>query len=83
VPPEAYERAHRSWRAADRLAAAGRLYGRGTGVGAHRSVPVDAEDEAAHGLRLLRSHAGGAGAVLPVRQIRALLAVRANQLLAG
>ncbi|NEA51160.1 aromatic amino acid lyase, partial [Streptomyces sp. SID10815] len=40
-------------------------------------------DETGHGLRLLRSHAGGAGAVLPVRQIRAMLAVRANQLLAG
>ncbi|QKW29971.1 aromatic amino acid lyase [Streptomyces seoulensis] len=83
VPPEAWRRAHRSWRAAGRLAAAGRLYGRSTGVGAHRSVPVDARDETGHGLRLLRSHAGGAGAVLPVRQIRAMLAVRANQLLAG
>ncbi|MEW2297481.1 aromatic amino acid lyase [Streptomyces sp. NPDC006743] len=83
VPREALARAHRSWRAAGRLAAAGRLYGRGTGVGAHRSVPVDSRDEAEHGLRLLRSHAGGAGAVLPARQIRAMLAVRANQLLAG
>ncbi|WP_037858576.1 aromatic amino acid lyase [Streptomyces sp. NRRL S-340] len=83
VPREALARAHRSWRAAGRLAAGGRLYGRGTGVGAHRSVPVDSRDEAEHGLRLLRSHAGGAGAVLPARQIRAMLAVRANQLLAG
>ncbi|MFI2641008.1 aromatic amino acid ammonia-lyase [Streptomyces sp. NPDC018610] len=83
VAPEAFERAHRSWRAAGRLAGAGRLYGRGTGVGAHRSVPVDAREETGHGLRLLRSHAGGAGAELPVRQVRAMLAVRANQLLAG
>ncbi|WP_426568331.1 aromatic amino acid ammonia-lyase [Streptomyces canus] len=83
VAPEARERAVRSWRTAQRLAAAGRLYGRGTGVGAHRAVTVDADDETAHGLRLLRSHAGGAGALLPARQIRAMLAIRANQLLAG
>ncbi|MGW0870442.1 aromatic amino acid lyase [Streptomyces sp. NPDC002740] len=83
VAPEARERAGLSWRAAQRLAAAGRLYGRGTGVGAQRSVPVDEGDEAAHGLRLLRSHAGGAGVLLPARQVRAMLAVRANQLLAG
>ncbi|MDQ0584097.1 aromatic amino acid lyase [Streptomyces rishiriensis] len=83
VAPEARERAALSWRTAQRLAAVGRLYGRGTGVGAHRSVPVDEGDEAAHGLRLLRSHAGGAGAPLPARQVRAMLAVRANQLLAG
>ncbi|MFD3453834.1 aromatic amino acid ammonia-lyase [Streptomyces sp. NPDC058691] len=83
VSPDALDRARRSWRAAGRLAAAGRLYGRGTGVGAHRSVPVAAQDEAEHGLRLLRSHAGGAGAPLPARQVRAMLAIRANQLLAG
>ncbi|WP_330347998.1 aromatic amino acid lyase [Streptomyces sp. NBC_00582] len=83
VAPEARERAVRSWRAAQRLAAEGRLYGRGTGVGAHRSVTVEEGDESAHGLRLLRSHAGGAGALLPARQVRAMLAVRANQLLAG
>ncbi|MFE2513084.1 aromatic amino acid lyase [Streptomyces naganishii] len=83
VAPQALERARRSWLAAARLAAGGRLYGRGTGVGAHRSVPVDAHDETEHGLRLLRSHAGGAGAAVPVRQVRAMLAIRANQLLAG
>ncbi|MEU3280609.1 aromatic amino acid ammonia-lyase [Streptomyces antibioticus] len=83
VAPEARDRALRSWRAAERLAATGSLYGRGTGVGAQRSVPVDPHDERAHGLRLLRSHAGGAGALLPARQVRAMLAVRANQLLAG
>ncbi|MET9502575.1 aromatic amino acid lyase [Streptomyces sp. NPDC006622] len=81
--PEARERAVRSFHAGRRLAATGRLYGRGTGVGAHRAVSVDADDETAHGLRVLRSHAGGAGALLPARQIRAMLAIRANQLLAG
>ncbi|MGW7646991.1 aromatic amino acid ammonia-lyase [Streptomyces bobili] len=83
IAPEARERAVRSFRAGRRLAASGRLYGRGTGVGAHRAVSVDADDERAHGLRVLRSHAGGAGALLPARQVRAMLAIRANQLLAG
>ncbi|MEV5985363.1 aromatic amino acid ammonia-lyase [Streptomyces sp. NPDC052051] len=83
VPEAALERARRSWHTADRLARTGRLYGRGTGVGAHRSVTVTAGDETDHGRRLLRSHAGGAGALLPARQVRAMLAVRANQLLAG
>ncbi|MFI6930920.1 aromatic amino acid ammonia-lyase [Streptomyces sp. NPDC050287] len=83
LPAEARVRAERSWHTGRRLAATGRLYGRGTGVGAHRSVPVTTDDERRHGLRLLRSHAGGAGALLPARQVRAMLAVRANQLLAG
>ncbi|QNP69533.1 aromatic amino acid lyase [Streptomyces roseirectus] len=81
--PAARERAALSQLTARQLAASGRLYGRGTGVGANRSVTVDADDEHAHSLRLLRSHAGGAGALLPSRQVRAMLAVRANQLLAG
>lgn len=83
LPDAALDRAYRSWHAARRLAAAGRLYGRGTGVGAHRSIAVDQHDETDHGLRILRSHAGGAGALLPARPVRAMLAVRANQLLAG
>ncbi|WP_438287934.1 aromatic amino acid lyase, partial [Streptomyces niveus] len=37
----------------------------------------------AGGLRLLRSHAGAVGNPLPAREVRAMLAVRANQLLAG
>ena len=45
--------------------------------------PVPTEAAAEHGLRLLRSHAGAIGEELPARQVRALLAVRANQLLAG
>ncbi|MFG2121283.1 aromatic amino acid lyase [Streptomyces sp. NPDC048710] len=83
VDPSALDRLHRAREQADRLAAGGRWYGRGTGVGAHRSVPVDPADETAHGLRILRSHAGGAGPLLPPRQIRAMLTVRANQLLSG
>lgn len=83
VPPETYARAERSWHTARRLAATGPLYGRDTGVGAHRMVFVSDEDRVGQDLRLLRSHAGGIGALLPARHVRAMLAVRANQLLAG
>ncbi|MEV6018883.1 aromatic amino acid ammonia-lyase [Streptomyces sp. NPDC051997] len=79
----AMKRAEESWCAARRIAATGRVYGRSTGVGANRNEDVPTEAAADHGLRLLRSHAGAIGAELPARQTRAMLAVRANQLLAG
>ncbi|MEV0176543.1 aromatic amino acid ammonia-lyase [Streptomyces sp. NPDC050803] len=84
VPTDtALKRAARSWDAARQIAATGRVYGRSTGVGANRNVDVPTEAAAGHGLRLLRSHAGAIGEELPARQVRAMLAVRANQLLAG
>ncbi|BBB00095.1 putative histidine ammonia-lyase [Actinacidiphila reveromycinica] len=83
VPPEAYARAERSWHTARELAASGRIYGRDTGVGANRMVFLSDEDKDEQDLRLLRSHAGGVGALLPAREVRAMLAVRANQVLAG
>lgn len=76
-------RAEDSWNAARQIAATGRVYGRSTGVGANRNEDVPTEAAAGHGLRLLRSHAGAIGEELPARQVRAMLAVRANQLLAG
>lgn len=54
-------------------------YGRTTGVGANKSARVAGEDDR-HGLRLLRSHAVDAGERLPDRTVRAMLAVRLNQL---
>ncbi|WP_210588224.1 aromatic amino acid ammonia-lyase [Streptomyces sp. GESEQ-35] len=80
---DAMKRAEESWDAARRIAATGRVYGRSTGVGANRNEDIPTEAAAGHGLRLLRSHAGGIGDELPARQVRAMLAVRANQLLAG
>lgn len=80
---EATKRMTESWDAARRIAATGRVYGRSTGVGANRNEDVPTEAAAEHGLRLLRSHAGAIGEELPARQVRAMLAVRANQLLAG
>ena len=53
------------------------------GVGANRMIFVGEEEKADQDLRLLRSHASGIGELLPARQVRAMLAVRANQILAG
>ena len=80
---DAMKRVEESWNAAREIAAWGRVYGRSTGVGANRNEDVPTEAAADHGLRLLRSHAGAIGAELPADQVRAMLAVRANQLLAG
>jgi histidine ammonia-lyase len=59
------------------------VYGVTTGVGAFRARAVPPRDRADHQLRLLRSHACGAGRPLPVDQVRAAMAVRANQICAG
>lgn len=61
--------------------ATGPVYGRTTGVGANREFSV--VDSAEHGLRLLRSHTGGAGPLVAPELARALLLVRLNQLAAG
>jgi histidine ammonia-lyase len=73
-------RAAQSAQAAQRITRVRPVYGRTTGVGANR---VQAVQDEGHGLRLLRSHAGGIGAPVPVREVRAMLLVRTNQLLAG
>lgn len=77
----ARQRAAESCRTALEVAARRPAYGRTTGVGANRSVTVADDDD--HGLRLLRSHAGGAGGWLPREDVRAMLVVRLNQLAAG
>ena len=56
-----------------------RAYGRTTGVGFNRTTAVS-EDDTEHGMRLLRSHAVEVGAPIPAEQVRAMLAVRLNQL---
>ncbi|NUJ89761.1 aromatic amino acid lyase [Plantibacter sp. MCCC 1A11337] len=58
------------------------VYGRSTGVGANKDTAV-ADDGDAHARRLLRSHAVDAGEVVPDRVVRAMLAVRLNQLAVG
>jgi histidine ammonia-lyase len=65
------------------LAASQGIYGRSTGVGANRDQKVAASDLEAHGLRLLRSHAGGGGPLIAAELSRAMLVVRVNQIATG
>jgi histidine ammonia-lyase len=57
------------------------VYGRTTGVGANRSVLIDLSD--AQALALLRSHATSAGPPRAPERVRAMLAVRLNELTSG
>jgi len=65
------------------LAAGEQIYGVTTGVGSLRDYQVSPEDRDDYSLRLLRSHACGAGRVVPVDLVRAAMAARANQIGAG
>jgi histidine ammonia-lyase len=80
VDPAGRERARLSREVIGRIAASRPVYGRTTGVGANRAMTATG---AGHGLRLLRSHAGGAGPLLDVTRARAMLTVRLNQLASG
>ena len=82
VPDAAIEAVGRAHALTRRLSAEVPTYGRTTGVGANKSAAV-VDDDTEHGLRLLRSHAVDAGADVPERAVRAMLAVRLNQLCAA
>ena len=75
--------ARAAWLTGQELAARQPVYGRNTGVGANHVVDLGAGDRAEHGIRLLRSHAAGAGPLLAPEVARAMLVVRLNQLGAG
>jgi histidine ammonia-lyase len=79
----ARKRALHAWERVESIATRRPVYGRTTGVGANRQETVGGEAALGHGLRLLRSHAGGVGPLLPADQVRATLVVRLNQLAAG
>ncbi|HEY2695941.1 MAG TPA: aromatic amino acid ammonia-lyase [Pseudonocardiaceae bacterium] len=83
LAPEGLTRAAASHDVAKALVGKRGVYGRTTGVGANRSVQIDDVEAPDHGLNLLRSHAGGAGPLLDAPIVRAMLAVRANQLAVG
>lgn len=86
ISQEALVRARAAAETVREWAASHPVYGRSTGVGANRSVVVPEVvdgDEVPHGLRLLRSHAGGAGPLLDEARARGMLVVRLNQLAAG
>jgi histidine ammonia-lyase len=81
IAPAALDRVGASHRVALRAVGRDAFYGRTTGVGANSKVAV--EPGTGHGLRLLRSHVGGAGEAAAPDVARGMLAVRLNQLAVG
>jgi histidine ammonia-lyase len=79
----ARERIARARTAVEAVAARRPVYGRTTGVGANRSVAVPKADLWEHSVRVLRSHAGGAGEPLPDELVRATILIRLAQVAAG
>jgi histidine ammonia-lyase len=59
------------------------VYGINTGFGSFAETRIDRRDLAALQVNLLRSHAAGVGEPLPVRAVRAAMALRANVLAKG
>ncbi|MHA6760409.1 aromatic amino acid ammonia-lyase [Streptacidiphilus sp. PAMC 29251] len=81
VDPAARDRMLKARVVAEEVVTRQRVYGLTTGVGANRTTEVTDRAADDHGIRLLRSHSGGIGPLVPVEQTRAMLAVRLNQLL--
>jgi histidine ammonia-lyase len=59
------------------------VYGINTGFGSFAETRIDRDDLAALQVNLVRSHAAGVDAPLPVRAVRASMALRANVLAKG
>jgi histidine ammonia-lyase len=83
VGPAAMARATAAHEVAEEVVLRRPVYGRTTGVGSNRTVQVGTAEAADHGLRLLRSHAGGAGPLVAPAVARAMMLVRLNQLAVG
>ncbi|MFF4764597.1 aromatic amino acid ammonia-lyase [Streptomyces sp. NPDC001292] len=83
VEPKARERVREAREVAEQITTRRQVYGYTTGVGANRTVTVSDSAVNTLGMRLLRSHGGGIGPVVPDEQARAMLTVRLNQLLSG
>ena len=83
VAPEARARVAAARETARRIVARRRVYGHTTGVGANRTTDVPISEVAESGMRLLRSHAGGIGPIVPTDQTRAMMLIRLNQILGG
>ncbi|HEX2452945.1 MAG TPA: histidine ammonia-lyase [Vicinamibacterales bacterium] len=84
LAPAAAQRIDASRQVVDRHAAGTEaVYGINTGFGALAETAIPRDSLGALQLNLLRSHAAGVGAPLPVRTVRATMALRANVLAKG
>ncbi len=84
LDPGAASRVQASRAVVDRIAGgAAPVYGINTGFGSFAEVKIPADSLERLQLNLLRSHAAGVGEPLPVRTVRAMMALRANVLARG
>lgn len=84
LAPDAIDRVRAARAIVDRKAAGSEpVYGVNTGFGLFANVRIPPDSLAQLQLNLLRSHAAGVDAPLPVRAVRATLALRANVLAKG
>jgi histidine ammonia-lyase len=84
LAPEARQRVIAARRVVDARAAGDTaVYGINTGFGSFAETRIDRNDLAALQVNLLRSHAAGVDLPLPVRAVRATMALRANVLAKG
>ena len=84
VTPDARAQVQAARRVVDALADGDRpIYGVNTGFGSFAETRIPREDVAQLQVNLLRSHSAGVGRPLPVRAVRAAMALRANVLAKG
>jgi histidine ammonia-lyase len=84
VSPAAVERMNVTRAVVDRVAASGAaVYGVTTGFGKLSEVAIPAERLADLQVNLVRSHAAGVGYLLPEREVRAMMLLRANVIARG
>ena len=84
LAPDARSRVSASRAVVDRMADGDApVYGINTGFGSFAEVKIPRGDLERLQLNLLRSHAAGVGEPLPVRTVRAMMALRANVLARG
>ena len=83
LTPEGRAKAHAAHQAVLQAALQRPVYAQSTGVGSNKDTTVFGTDASDHGLRLLRSHAAGAGPVSSKSFARAMMVIRLNQLAAG
>ena len=84
LAPSAVRRVNASRAVVDRTASGDApVYGVNTGFGALAETAIPRDQLGALQLNLLRSHAAGVGEPLPVRAVRASMALRANVLAKG
>src|SRR6187401_3800128 len=84
LAPSAAALVDRSRAVVDRMAAGDdAIYGINTGFGALAETPIPRAALGPLQLNLLRSHAAGVGEPLPIRAVRATMALRANVLAKG